>query len=85
MIYLVALVLPPLALLLYGKIFQAIFNLLIYVLAWVVFVFSLFLGGSPGFVLWLVAALHAILVINNVKKDARMASLLSTAGDRRRS
>jgi len=85
MIYLVALILPPLALLLYGKIFQAIFNLLIYVLAWVVFIFSLFLGGSPGFVLWLVAALHAILVINNVKKDARMATLLSTAGDRRRS
>lgn len=84
MIYLVALVLPPLALLLYGKIFQAIFNLLIYVLAWVVFIFSLFLGGSPGFVLWLVAALHAILVINNVKKDARIASLLSTSGDRRR-
>ena len=29
MIYLVAIFLPPLALLIYGKIFQAIFNLLI--------------------------------------------------------
>lgn len=77
MIYLVALVLPPLALLLYGKIFQAIFNLILYVLAWVVFVFSLFLGGSPGFVIWLIAAAHAILVINNAKKDARVESLLS--------
>lgn len=84
MIYLVALILPPLALLLSGKIFQAIFNLLIYVLAWVVFIFSLFLGGSPGFVLWLIAALHAIFVINNAKKDARMASLLSSPGARRR-
>lgn len=82
MIYLVALLLPPLALLLYGKIFQAIFNLLIYVLAWVVFIFSLFLGGSPGFVLWLIAALHAIFVINNAKKDARTASLLA-GSDRR--
>lgn len=84
MIYLVALILPPLALLLYGKIFQAIFNLLIYIAAWVVFIFSLLLGGSPGFVLWLIAALHAIFVINNVKKDARMASLLANGSDRRR-
>jgi len=77
MIYLVALILPPLALLLYGKIFQAIFNLLIYALAWVVFVFSLFLGGSPGFVLWLIAALHAILVVNDARKNARAAALLA--------
>lgn len=76
MIYLVALILPPLALLLYGKIFQAIFNLLLYVLAWVVFVFSLFLGGSPGFVIWLIAAAHAILVINNEKKQKQMEELL---------
>lgn len=77
MIYLVALILPPLALLLYGKVFQAIFNLVIYLLAWVVFVFSLFLGGSPGFVLWLIAALHAILVVNEAKKDARAAAVLA--------
>lgn len=77
MIYLVALIFPPLALLLYGKIFQAIFNLLIYALAWVVFVFSLFLGGSPGFVLWLIAALHAILVVNDARKNARAAALLA--------
>ncbi len=82
MIYLIALILPPLALLLYGKIFQAIFNLLIYIFAWVVFVFSLFLGGSPGFVLWLIAALHAILVVNEAKKNARAAAIL--AGERGR-
>lgn len=76
MIYLIALIFPPLALLLYGKIFQAIFNLLIYVLAWVVFIFSLFLGGSPGFVIWLIAAAHAILVINNEKKQRQMEALL---------
>jgi hypothetical protein len=75
MIYLVALVLPPLALLLYGKVFQAIINFVIYALAWVVFVFSLFLGGSPGFVLWLIAALHAILAINDAKKNARAMSI----------
>ncbi|MDY0871092.1 hypothetical protein [Dongia rigui] len=78
MIYLVALVLPPLALLLYGKVFQAIINLVIYILAWVVFVFSLFLGGSPGFVLWLIAALHAILVVNDAKKNARAAAILGS-------
>jgi len=81
MIYLVALVLPPLALLLYGKIFQAIINLVIYVLAWVVFIFSLFLGGSPGFVLWLIAALHAILAVNDAKKNARAALLTGSRRD----
>ncbi|WP_374655779.1 hypothetical protein [Dongia sp.] len=80
MIYLVALILPPLALLFYGKIFQAIINLAIYSLAWIVFIFSLFLGGSPGFVLWLIAALHAILVVNDVRKNARAAAILG--GDR---
>lgn len=76
MIYLLALLLPPLALLIYGKIFQAIFNLILYVLAWVVFVFSLVLGGSPGFVLWLICALHAILAINAAKKDARARAVI---------
>lgn len=80
MIYLVALILPPLALLLYGKIFQAIFNLLIYVLAWVAFFVTLLLGGSLGFVLWLIAALHAIFVINDAKKNARAAAILSGTG-----
>lgn len=77
MIYLVALILPPLALLLYGKVFQAIFNLLLYVLAWVTFFATLLFGGSAGFVLWLIAALHAIFVVNDVKKSARTAALLA--------
>jgi hypothetical protein len=77
MIYLVALILPPLALLLYGKIFQAIFNLILYVFAWVVFIFSLFLGGSPGFVIWLICALHAIFAINAAKKDRRTEAMIN--------
>jgi hypothetical protein len=77
MIYLLALIFPPLALLLYGKIFQALFNLLIYGLAWVTFFITLLFGGSLGFVLWLVAALHAIFVINDARKNARAASLRS--------
>jgi uncharacterized membrane protein len=76
MIYLLALIFPPLALLLYGKIFQAIFNLILYAFAWVVFIFSLFLGGSPGFVIWLICALHAILAINAAKKDRRTQAMI---------
>jgi uncharacterized membrane protein YqaE (UPF0057 family) len=76
MIYLVALVLPPLALLLYGKIFQAIINLVIYILAWVAVIPGLLFGGSPGFVLWLISALHAILAVNDAKKNARAAAIL---------
>ena len=41
MIYLVAIFLPPLALLIHGKIFQAIFNLLICLFAFVSFIFAI--------------------------------------------
>jgi type IV secretory pathway TrbD component len=75
-IYLVALVAPPLALLLTGRVLQAILSFFIYAAAWVAFFITIFLGGSLGFVLWLVAALHAVLVINNARKDARAAAVI---------
>jgi len=80
MIYLVALLLPPLSLLLYGRIFQAVFNLLIYALAWIAFFVTLLFGGSLGFVLWLIAALHAIFVINDARKNARAAAIMASFG-----
>ena len=76
MIYLIALLLPPLALLLYGKIFQAIFNLLLCLLAIVVGFIWLFFAGAPGVIIWGIAALHAILAINAAKKDARARAII---------
>jgi hypothetical protein len=71
MIYLVAIFLPPLALLLYGRVFQAIFNLLICIVALVTAFVWLFFAGAPGLVIWFIAVLHAVLVINSVKQDRR--------------
>jgi uncharacterized membrane protein len=60
MLYLVAIIIPPLALLLSGKPFQAISSLVLWILAWV---FSIFLGA--GVVMWLILAAHAIFVVRD--------------------
>lgn len=71
MIYLIAIVLPPLALLFYGKIFQAILNLLICLLAIVLGLIFILLPGAPFVILWGIAVLHAVLAVNSAKQDAR--------------
>ena len=83
MIYLVAIVLPPLALLLYGKIFQAIFNFLICVLAIVLGVIFIVLPGAPFVILWGIAVLHAVLAVNSAKQDARAREVADAMRGRR--
>jgi len=60
MLYLIAIIIPPLALLMSGKPFQAILSLAFWILAWV---FSIFLGA--GVVMWLILAAHAIFVVRD--------------------
>ena len=60
MLYLVAILIPPLALLLSGKPFQAIISLIFWIFAWV---FSIFLGA--GVVMWLILAAHAVFVVRD--------------------
>ena len=81
MIYLVAIFISPLALLLYGKVFQAIFNLILYVAAIVLTVTLLFSGA--GFGLWLIGVIHAILTINQVKADRRAKAMLDAIEKKR--
>lgn len=73
MIYLLAIFLPPAALLVYGKIFQAIFNLLICLFAFVSFIFAIlpFITLTLFLVIWGIAVLHAVLSVNAAKQDAR--------------
>lgn len=73
MIYLIAIFLPPLALLLYGKVFQAIFNLLIWLLAIITLPFAILplITTTISLVIWGIAVLHAVLSINAAKQDAR--------------
>jgi hypothetical protein len=84
MIYLIAIFLPPLALLLYGKIFQAIFNFIICVLAIVLgIIFWLLLLGAPFWVMWGIAVLHAVLAVNSAKQDARAREVADAMRGRR--
>ncbi len=69
MIYLVAIFCSPLSLLLAGKPISALFNLILYILSivfWVTIIFH-----HVGFLLWLVAFVHAVLAINNAREDRR--------------
>lgn len=80
MLYLCALILPPLALFLSGKPFQGILNLLLW-LASVIFAITI-LGFTIGFVLWVVCAVHAIFVVHSAAADARTKALLDAMKDR---
>lgn len=69
MIYLVAIICPPLALLFKGKIFQAIFNAVLWVLSLV----FLLLGG---FILWAITVIWAIVVIKGINDDERTQQIV---------
>ena len=73
MIYLVAIFLPPLALLIYGKIFQAIFNFMLLVFGVLAIPFAIlpvFTLGLP-LIIWGICVIHAIMAVNSAKQDAR--------------
>lgn len=69
MIYLIAIVIPPLALLMEGKIFQAIINALFWILG---IIFVLF----GGFILWAITIVHAIIVVHGARSDARTQKIV---------
>jgi hypothetical protein len=75
MIYLVAIFISPLSLLMIGKWFQAIFNLILYLLAIVLEITIVF--HFVGFILWAVGVGHAILVINSHKAEKRHQEMLA--------
>ena len=83
MIYLVAILMPPLALLIYGKIFQAILNFLICVLAIVLGIIFILLPGAPFVILWGIAVVHAVLAVNSAKQDARARDVADAMRGRR--
>jgi hypothetical protein len=76
MIYFIAIFCSPLALLLIGKPFQAVLNLILYVLS-IVFWITIILH-SVGFALWAVAFVHAVLSVNSHKADKRNRRLIDS-------
>lgn len=69
MLYLIAFFCSPLALLLAGKPFQALFNLILYVLSivcWITIILH-----SAGFLLWAIGTIHAIMSISDSRAARR--------------
>jgi uncharacterized membrane protein YqaE (UPF0057 family) len=70
MLYLVAIVLPPLALLMVGAWFQAILNLILFVFA---VLFAILSFGT----LWVICVAWALIVVYRVKDEARTRRIVS--------
>ena len=73
--YLLALLVPPLAILLAGRPFQAVFNALL----WLAGLVLLILPFVPGLLTWALAVLWAVLVVRSRKQEARDRRLIETA------
>jgi uncharacterized membrane protein YqaE (UPF0057 family) len=79
--YLLAILVPPLAILLAGRPFQAVFNALL----WLSGLALLVLPFVPGLMTWALAVLWAFLVVRGRKQDARDRRLVEDALARDRS
>ena len=78
MLYLVAIIVPPLAVLISGKPFQAIFNLILLILGILIFVGSLGLANGITFVLWIGCIVHAMFTVHGRNQAVRDRKLAET-------
>lgn len=80
MLYILAILLPPLAVLFTGRIFQFIFNLVLAGIGVALFVVTL---GVFGLV-YILAIIHAIIVVHSYRQDKRDARLVrAVRGDKK--
>lgn len=82
MLYLVSIVIPPLGLLLSGKPFQAIFNLILLVLALLILVGTLGLGSGVSFVFWILAIVHALFGVHSRNQAQRDQKIIDALKDK---
>jgi hypothetical protein len=82
-LYLVAIVLPPLSVLLCGKPFQAFFNLVLLILALLILIGSFGLGSGITFVIWVACIAHGMFTVHGRNQDLRDRTLReSISGDK---
>ena len=74
--YLLAIFVPPLAVILCGKLGQAVFNGIL----WTIALVTLLVG--VGFGIWVVCSIHAILVVNNYLADKRNEKVIEAIKSR---
>jgi hypothetical protein len=76
MMYLVAIVIPPLALVLTGRIFHAVISAVLWGLSILIFVFSLGFGGFISGPLWIIAVIHAVYLVHKSRTETRMREIV---------
>lgn len=72
MMYLVAIVIPPFALIMVGRIFQAIVSAVLWGLSILIFVLSLGFGSFISGPLWIIAVIHAVYLVYKSRAENRM-------------
>ncbi len=75
MLYLIAFFCSPLALLLAGKPFSAIFNFVLYILSIICWVTVIFFHA--GFLLWAIGVAHAVFAIHDARADRRARRIIA--------
>ena len=81
--YILAILLPPIALLLSGKIFQAIINLILIFLSIVIFVVTLSFGSFISFPLYIISIIHAVFVVHGARIDRKIDDAVSRSNSER--
>ena len=79
MMYLLAVIVPPLAILLQGRPFQAVINAALWVGS-LMFILLPFVAGQLG---WVIAVVWALMVVHGRRQDARDQRLINEALRRR--
>lgn len=77
MLYLVALIFPPLALLMVGAWFQAILNFILFVVTGLLFIGTLSLASPVTFPMWVIAVAWALIVVYRAKDEARTRRIVT--------
>jgi hypothetical protein len=77
MLYLVAIILPPLALLMVGAWFQAILNLILFLLASILFIGTLTFASAITFPMWIICVAWAVIVVYRHKDEVRTRQIVT--------
>ncbi|MBT3990958.1 MAG: YqaE/Pmp3 family membrane protein [Rhodospirillaceae bacterium] len=79
MMYILAIILPPVALLMSGKIIQAIINLVLILLSVTIFVGTLSIGSFISFPLYIISIIHALFAVHGNRTDSKIEAAVDKA------
>ncbi len=82
MMYILAIILPPVALLVSGKIIQAIINLVLILLSLTIFVGTLSIGSFISFPLYIISIIHALFAVHGARTDQKIEAAVERAIDK---